>query len=215
MARKPDFRLYQITDRKLFRNTDEMISVIEVALDAGLKALQMREKDLSDMDAFDLASRLRILTQRYKAKLFINERVDIALCSGADGVHLGFSGMPLEAARRVAGDRLMIGVSTHSIEQAKSAEAEGADFITFGPVYATPSKLKYGPPVGIAALKAAAECVKIPVFALGSVDSGNIDEVKRSGAYGAAVIRAGLMSSNIKKFITDFENISGDNHDKN
>ncbi|MCE5313117.1 MAG: thiamine phosphate synthase [Nitrospiraceae bacterium] len=215
MAHKPDFRLYQITDSTLFSNVDDMLDVIAKELDAGLRALQMREKNLTDLEAFNLAIRLKKMTQKYNARLFINERVDIALCCEADGVQLGFSGIPIVAARRIAGERLMIGVSTHSMEQAKSAEDDGADFITFGPVYATPSKMKYGEPVGINTLADAVRNVSIPVYALGGVDHENLDDVRRTGAYGAAVIRAGLLSRDIKKFIRDFENTSGDNHDKN
>lgn len=215
MSRIPDFKLYQITDSTLFSNVDDMLDVIAKELDAGLRALQMREKNLTDLEAFNLAIRLRKITEKYGAKLFINERVDIALCCGADGVHLGFSGIPIVAARRIAGDMLMIGVSTHSLEQAKIAEADGADFITFGPVYATPSKMKYGEPVGINALADVVRSVSIPVYALGGVDNENLDNVRRTGAYGIAVIRAGLLSRDIKKFIRDFENIPGDNHDKN
>ncbi|MDX9714411.1 MAG: thiamine phosphate synthase [Dissulfurispiraceae bacterium] len=209
-----EFRLYQITDSKLFSSIDKMLDVIEMQLDAGLKAVQLREKHLSDLEVFNLAVRLRNMTNKYSAKLFVNERVDIALCCEADGVHLGFSGMPLKAVRKICGEELMIFVSTHSMEQAKAAEAEGADLITFGPVFATPSKMRYGLPAGLKALSDVSASIKLPVFALGGIDLENLDDVLRTGVYGTAVIRAGLMSRNIKEMISKFENSPGDAHDK-
>ncbi|MBN2654487.1 MAG: thiamine phosphate synthase [Nitrospirae bacterium] len=215
MRLRPQFRFYQVTDSKLFSSIDRMLDVIAMQLDAGLRAVQMREKGLADLDVFNLAVTLRSMTSNYNAKLFINERVDIALCCEADGVHLGFTGIPIAAARRICGKRLMIFASTHSMEQAKSAEAEGADLITFGPVFATPSKMCYGDPVGLKALADVVKSVNLPVYALGGIDADNLDQVRSAGAYGTAVIRAGLQSRDIKGMIRKFENVPGDADDKN
>ncbi|WP_333654291.1 thiamine phosphate synthase [Dissulfurispira sp.] len=182
------FKLYLITDRKLFADSGEMFTAVEEALKAGVKAVQLREKDLPTRELLDMAYGMRELTARYNARLFINDRADIALCVGADGVHLGQSSMTAYAVRKVVGDKFMIGVSTHKLEEALTAEKEGADFITFGPIYPTPSKLKYGKPVGVESLKKIAERVVIPVFGIGGIKPDNAKEVVNAGAYGVALI---------------------------
>ncbi|MEW6740709.1 MAG: thiamine phosphate synthase [Nitrospirota bacterium] len=175
-----DFKIYLITDRKLI--------AVEEALKAGVKAVQLREKDLPTRELLDMAYKMRELTARHDAKLFINDRADIAMCVNADGVHLGQSSMPAYAVRKVVGDRMMIGVSTHNLDEALTAEREGADFITFGPIYPTPSKLKYGKPVGVESLKKIAERVVIPIFGIGGIKPDNAKEVVNAGAYGVALI---------------------------
>ncbi len=186
--RKVDFNLYLITDRKVFSDHDAFFGALGGALKAGVEAVQLREKDLSTRELLAMAYRMRELTMHYHAKFFINDRADIALCAGADGVHLGQASMPVFAVRKIAGDRLFIGVSTHSLEEARLAEKEGADFITFGPLYQTPSKLQYGAPVGLEALKKVTEEIAIPVFGIGGVKRDTIKVVMHSGAMGIAVI---------------------------
>src|SRR5208283_3455732 len=149
---KLDFKLYLITDRKLFSDKGAFFVAIEGALKAGVRAVQLREKDLPTRELLTMAYGMKELASEYYAKLFINDRTDIALCVGADGVHLGQESMPVYAVRTIAGDGFIIGVSTHSLKEAILAEKEGADFIMFGPLYQTPSKLKYGAPVGLEAL---------------------------------------------------------------
>ncbi|MCL5062945.1 MAG: thiamine phosphate synthase [Nitrospiraceae bacterium] len=188
------FKLYLITDRKLFADSGEMFAAVEEALKAGVKAVQLRENDLATRELLDMAYRMRELTARYNARLFINDRADIAMCVNADGVHLGQSSMPVYAARKVVGDKFMIGVSTHNLDEALTAEREGADFITFGSIYRTPSKLKYGRPVGIESLKIVAEKVSIPVFGIGGIKPDNAKEVINAGAYGVALI-SGILSA--------------------
>jgi thiamine-phosphate pyrophosphorylase len=184
-----DFNLYLITDRKQVRRSS-LAEAIEAALKGGIKAVQLREKDLSGRELYETALELRSLTALYGAKLFINDRTDIALAVDADGVHLGGGSMPVHAARRVLGGDKLIGVSCHDRAGALSAEENGADFITFGPVYHTPSKAPYGDPVGIAALKETAGLLRIPVFALGGVKKENVPEAIASGAHGIALISA-------------------------
>lgn len=182
------FKLYLITNRKLFADSGEMFTAAEDALKAGVKAVQLREKDLPTRELLGMAYSIRELTARYSAKLFINDRVDIAMCVNADGVHLGQSSIPVYAVRKVMGDKFMIGVSTHNLDEALTAEKEGADFITFGPIYPTPSKLKYGEPVGVESLKKTAERVAIPVFGIGGIKPDNAKEVLDAGAHGVALI---------------------------
>lgn len=183
-----DFKLYLITDRKLFGDNDSLIAAVEGALKAGVRAVQLREKDLPTRELLELAYKMRELTAKYSAKLLINDRADIALCINADGVHLGQSGIPAYAARKVAGKDCLIGVSAHSLTEAVTAWKEGADFITFGPVYHTPSKLKYGEPVGVMALREVKGKISIPVFGIGGIKRNNIKEIIESGADGIALI---------------------------
>ena len=196
--------LYLITYRKLFSSLDVMLEAVEKALLGGVKAVQIREKDLGIRELLGLAYRMRALTVRYGAKLFINDRVDIAMAVDADGVHLGRLSIPVQAARRASEGRLMIGVSTHRVQEAQQAEADGADFIAFGPVYETPSKMQYGRPVGIHLLKEAAKNCTIPVFAIGGITIGRIDEVLAQGAFGAALISAVLTAEDTQKTTEEF-----------
>jgi thiamine-phosphate pyrophosphorylase len=193
-----DFKLYLITDRKLFSDQPSLFTAVEDALKSGIKAVQLREKDLPIRELLDMAYDLRELTARYDTKLFINDRVDVALSVYADGVHLGRSSMPSYAAQKAAGKGIVIGESAHSIEEAKQAEVDGADFVTLGPVYETPSKLKYGKPLGLDILKKAKDMLSIPVFAIGGITLPRVDEVLKSGAYGMAIISAILTSHDIR-----------------
>lgn len=198
-------KLYLITDRTVLLKTpnDELqttnlFAAIEEALKGGIRAVQLREKDLGIRDLLKMAYELRKITAGYAAKLFINDRVDVAIAADADGVHLGQGSMPAHAAKKASDNKLTVGVSTHTIEEALFAEKDGADFITFGPVYPTPSKLKYGKPVGINALRNVASEINIPVFAIGGITEERVNEVMDCGADGIALISAILGSSDIK-----------------
>ncbi|RJQ22848.1 MAG: thiamine phosphate synthase [Nitrospiraceae bacterium] len=199
------FRLYLITDRKQFKETSNfslptshLITASRQALKGGVKAIQLREKDLGTRELLKLAYKMRELTKTYNAKLFINDRFDIALAVGADGVHLTQNSVTPDIVKRVAGRKLLVGASTHSLKEAKAAEKAGADFLTLGPVYRTPSKLKYGKPLGIDVLKNVCSKVKIPVFAVGGIKSQRVKEVMEAGAYGAAMISEILGADDIK-----------------
>jgi thiamine-phosphate pyrophosphorylase len=145
---------------------------------------------------FELADELRLLTREYGAKLLINDRIDIALAVGADGVHLGKAGLPLPEARRILGSERLIGYSAHSADEALQAQLCGADFVTLGPVYHTPSKARYGEPLGLSALSEAARSVTIPIFALGGVKQATVAEVLSGGARGVALISAVMAAPN-------------------
>ncbi len=195
--RSVDFALYLITDRKVMKTS--FYEAVEEALRAGVKALQLREKDLTVRELLQMSYKLRELTSAFGARLFINDRVDVAMAVQADGVHLGGASMPVSAVRRIVGNGLMIGVSTHHIKEAATAEAEGADFITFGPVYDTPSKRQYGPPQGIERLREVTSKIRIPVFAIGGIKKDKVSEVLDAGAHGVALISAILGSDNIQE----------------
>lgn len=198
------FKLYLITDRKLFTDNYSLCTAVEEALKGGVKAVQLREKDLGTRELLDMAYRLREITNRYNAKLFINGRADIAVAVEADGVHLGQDCIPPHAAKKVSKNRLITGVSAHSQEEAVNAVNEGADFITFGPVYPTQSKLKYGKPVGTGDLKKVCSAVSVPVFAIGGINLERIKEVMDCCPCGVAVISAILGSDDIKNTAGQF-----------
>ena len=182
-----DFRVYLITDRRQAPGGD-IVRAVAGALDGGVRAVQLREKDLPGKELYLLAGRMRELTARHGARLLVNDRVDVALAVGADGVHLGGSSMPASVARRLLGKESLIGCSTHNTRELREAAAQGADFATFGPVYPTPSKAAFGPPVGVTALAGACGRSAIPVFALGGVGPHNVGEVMEAGAFGIALI---------------------------
>lgn len=186
---KVDFRVCLITDRKQAEGGD-LPAAVEKALAGGIRAVQLREKDLSGRELFMLARTIREITSRSGARLLINDRADVALAVGADGVHLGGQSIPAREARRMLGDGAIVGCSAHDERELSEAEDGGADFATFGPVFATPSKARYGPPVGVGALARACGKARIPVFALGGVGPENAGEVLRAGCFGIALISA-------------------------
>jgi thiamine-phosphate pyrophosphorylase len=192
-----DFRLYLITDRRVTRKP--LPEAVRLALEGGVRAVQLREKDLPIRDLMALARELRDLTKEFGAKLFINDRVDVALAVGADGVHLGTRSMPVSIVRAIVGSPMLIGVSTHSVAEAQAAEQGGADFLTLGPIYETPSKAQFGAPLGLAPLREARRRVEIPIFAIGGVKGRNIGHVLWAGAYGVAMISAVLGHDDIRK----------------
>jgi thiamine-phosphate pyrophosphorylase len=184
-----DFRLYLVTDRRRAAGGD-LPAAVGRALSGGVRAVQLREKDLPGRELYELAVVLRALTPRYGARLLVNDRIDVALAAGADGVHLGVASVPPFDARRLLGPEALIGCSTHDLRELAAAEEGGADFVTFGPVYATPSKAAHGPPVGIGALRRACAAARVPVFALGGVGPGNAGEALGAGAWGIGAIGA-------------------------
>ncbi len=189
-----DFPLYLITDRHQIASGHTLFSAIESALLGGVKAVQLREKDLSVTELLPIALELRELTKRYEARLLINDHIDLALNVQADGVHLGGNSQPTDVVRQLIGPDLLIGVSTHSNADICLAAKQGADFVTFGPVYSTPSKAAFGPPQGLNALVEACRVSSLPVFALGGIDPSRVTEVRRAGASGVALISAIIAS---------------------
>jgi len=164
-------------------------------LEGGVKAIQLREKDIGGRELFALAEKIKALCERYHAGFFVNDRIDVALGVDADGVQLGSSSIPVAAARKLVGAGKLIGASTHSTNEAMAAERAGADFILFGPVYETPSKAVYGNPQGPGPLKEVVEKISIPVYAIGGIKAQNISEVKKTGIQGVALISAVLSAA--------------------
>ncbi|HXU29442.1 MAG TPA: thiamine phosphate synthase [Thermoanaerobaculia bacterium] len=188
MPRTPGFELLAISDRRAVAGGALEPWFLQLGA-AGVGAVQIREKDLSDRALLDLARSARSLLPPETA-LLINGRADIARGVGADrvGVHLPGSGLPVAALRARFGRDLLIGRSTHTLEEIEAARDEGAHYATFGPVYPTPSKAALGPPVGLAAFERAA-ALGLPLFALGGVTLERLPELARAGAAGIAGIR--------------------------
>ena len=189
MRRQANFDLYIVTDRRQTRGRD-LLWVVEQALAGGAPAIQLREKDLGGKELLALAEGAKALCARRGARLFINDRVDVALAVDADGVQLGSGSIPISAARELLGEEKLIGQSTHSLAEARAAERAGADFVLFGPVYFTPSKAVYGNPQGLGPLKEVVEKISVPVYAIGGVKPENIGAVQTTGARGVALISA-------------------------
>ena len=184
-----NFRLLLVTDRTQTGGRS-LPALIRQAIDAGLPAIQLRERDLSTGELLALAREIQSITAARAVPLILNDRVDLALAMNADGVHLRANSMPVAVARRLVGADCLIGVSTHSIREVEQANREGADYVLFGPIFDTPSKRPFGPPLGVAALTEACHCSAIPVFAVGGVTSLLVSDIRRAGAHGVAVIGA-------------------------
>lgn len=191
-----DFRLYLVTDRHQTAGRS-LVPLIRDALEAGLRAVQLRERDLDTRALLGLADELLRLTRERGASLLINDRPDVVMALGAEGVHLRADSVPVAVTRRVVGPDSLIGVSAHSADEVARAESEGADFALLGPVYEIPSKLVYGPPIGVGPIEEAVRRCRIPVFAIGGVTLERVGEVKRSGAFGVAVISSVLTAPNV------------------
>ena len=169
---------YYVTDRR----QAHVLESARRAIDGGIDMIQVREKDLSAGKLFELVCKVRDLAAGTKTRVLVNDRLDIALAAGIDGVHLPANGLP---AGRVRPYVKVLGVSTHTLQEALNAEAARADFIVFGPVFDTPGKK----PVGLEPLREVASHLKIPVLAIGGITTANSEEVLRVGAAGIAGIR--------------------------
>ena len=187
-----DFKLYAITDRHLCAPTP-LAQVISELLDAGVTGIQLREKDLSGDELMGLAQPIAELCRNYEAKLFINTDTHVARSVGAAGVHLPANVESVGSVRTQTNGNFYIGCSVHSCDAAEKREAEGADFVTYSPIYPTASKPGYGPAVGVENLAEVTARVELPVFALGGITPARATECLAAGAFGVAVM-SGVMS---------------------
>lgn len=160
---------------------------IERALAAGVDLVQIRERDLPARSLFTLTARIVEAAKKYSARVLVNDRADVAAATGA-GVHLTTRSLTADAVRRAFGSDMLIGASTHSLQEAEAAEHAGANFVVFGPVFETESKKIYGPPVGTESLRQVVSRFRIPVLALGGVKMTNYREALDAGAAGIAAI---------------------------
>lgn len=182
--------------------TETLPSIVEAALQGGLRLLQYRDKTANDIDRLDNAQKLRQLCQQYGAILIVNDRVDLALAVDADGVHLGQEDMPIAVARQILGSQRIIGRSTTNPDEMQRAIQEGADYIGVGPVYETPTKVGKAA-AGLEYVRFAAKHCPIPWFAIGGIDTDNVNDVISAGAERISVVRS-LIQAEQPTLVTQF-----------
>ena len=184
-----DYSLYLVTDRGLAggRTTLEIVSA---AVHGGATVVQLREKDCSTRDFIEQALTIKKFLNAGRIPLIINDRVDVAQAVKADGVHLGQTDMPLETAKKILGDSMIIGISAESLQDAIEAEKGGADYLGVSPIYATPTKTDTAPPLGLKGLREIRKAVKLPLVGIGGLTGKNAADVIRNGADGVAVVSA-------------------------
>jgi len=178
--------LYAILDPEQTRGRPAE-RVLAALLEAGVSILQLRVKSLPPVDFLELAKQARAVTRAHGCKLIINDRVDIALACGADGVHLGQDDLPLSAGRKLMGQKI-IGISTHDLDQARAAERAGADYIGFGPMFGTRTKATGYEARGPEMLQQIRRAVTLPIVAIGGITEANVQEVWQAGADSVAII---------------------------
>jgi thiamine-phosphate pyrophosphorylase len=167
----------------------QILEQVSAAVSTGIELIQLREKRLTARVLLELTEQSVALTRGSATSLLVNDRADLAAAAGAAGVHLATQSIDAATIRRTFGDSFLIGVSTHSLAEAEAAKEGGADFVVFGPVFATPSKQKYGPPTGLVLLEdVAKELAPFPVLALGGIDATNVHDCLQAGASGIAGI---------------------------
>lgn len=186
--------VHLVTDRRLVPDLGAAVAAAVRRAPPGTVAVHLREKDLGGRELLALAQALGAVCRSAGQRLLVNDRLDVALAAGADGVHLPSAGVSPADARRLLGPGRLVGVSCHGEEDVLRARGGGADFATFGPVFATPSKAAYGPPVGLAALARAAR-LGLPLVALGGVEVDTAGAAREHGARGVGVIRAWLCAA--------------------
>ena len=190
-------RLLLVTDRHQTKGRP-LLSVLTQALSAGTPAVQLRERDLCGKDLLGVAQDVRRLVAAHGSQLMINDRVDVALSLEGVGVHLRSNSLPVAVARRLIESNRLLGVSVHSVSEAVEAERDGADYIVLGPIYETPSKQMYGPPLGLAALEQTVKAVRVPVVAIGGVTARRARDLRAAGAFGVAVITAVFAADDVQ-----------------
>jgi len=190
-------RLLLVTDRHQTKGRP-LVPLLQQVLTAAAPAIQLRERDLSVRELVTLAREVQAVTASRRSELLINDRIDVALALGGVGVHLRSNSLPVPVARQLLGARRLLGISVHAVEEAVQAESQGADYIVFGPVYETPSKQMFGPPLGIDTLEKACRLVRIPIMGIGGVTAARAREMRQAGAFGVAVITAILSAADVE-----------------
>lgn len=193
--RVEELKLYLVTDRGLLAGRD-MVDVVSKAVAGGVTMVQLREKDLGSKDFIGEAIALKAALEGTGVPLIINDRVDVALAAGADGVHIGQSDMPYAMARRLLGPDAVIGLSVENMDQVLEAEALDVDYIGVSPVFSTSTKTDTVAPFGLAGLSEAARISSHPVVAIGGLNDSNIADVLRAGADGIALVSAVIGARN-------------------
>ena len=187
-----DYSVYLVTDRRN-KTDDEFLNIIEEAIKGGTTIVQLREKTASTKEFYDLALKVKEITSRYGVPLLINDKIDIALAVGSEGVHIGQDDMPADIAREIIGEDKILGVSASTVEEAKKAEIDSADYIGSGAVFPTSTK-DDADSVSKEELKEIVDSIDIPVVAIGGITVENASTLKGSGIAGVSVVSA-IMSA--------------------
>lgn len=196
MKNRIDYKLYLVTDRDVLKGRD-IYSAVEEAINGGVTLVQLREKDVTSLEFYNIAIKVKDITDRYNVPLIINDRLDIALAIDAAGLHVGQNDMPADAARKLLGEHKILGVSAATLEEAKKAEEDGADYIGVGAMFSTSTKLD-ARAVSISTLKEIKENISIPVVAIGGIKENNIALLKSANIDGVAIVSDILGKEDIK-----------------
>lgn len=197
--------LYFITDSGLTKKT--IFEDAESALKAGVKIIQYREKNKNTLEMIKEAQKIRQLCKKKGALFIINDRIDVAQAVNADGVHLGDGDMPCGLARKILGNKKIIGLTTHNTAEAVKAQEEGADYTGVSPIFETTTKSDAGKPAGIKLIEDVKRTIKIPFVAIGGINESNITEVLKAGAKSVAIISAIITSPDVERECKKFRNI--------
>jgi thiamine-phosphate pyrophosphorylase len=189
-------RLLVVTDRHQ-TNGRPLVPLLQQVFTSAVPIVQLRERDLSARELVRLAREVQVVTASHRSQLLINDRIDVALALEGVGVHLRSNSLPVSVARQLLGAQRLVGVSVHTVEEAIQVESQGADYVILGPIYATPSKQMFGPPLGIHTLERACRLVRIPIIGIGGVTAARAQQMRRAGAFGVAVITAILGATDV------------------
>lgn len=207
-----DYTLYLVTDRDILKNIN-LKEAVEESILGGVTIVQLREKEISSLDFYNIAKEIKIMTDKYNVPLIINDRIDIAQAIDASGVHLGQSDVPCEVARKILGKDKIIGISAHNLEEAIKAQKEGADYIGCGAIFTTNTK-KDANKVTSDSLGEIKRKLDIPVVAIGGINENNITKLIGSGIDGVAIVSAILANTNIKDATKKLKGILDNNFKK-
>ncbi len=199
-----DLSLYLVTDKS--DDVEKFLNTIEEAIKGGVSVVQIREKTKDTLDFYNLALKVKEITTKYDVPLIINDRVDVALAIDADGVHVGQSDMPCDVTRKLVGPDKIVGISAATIDEAKKAEKDGADYIGTGAVFPTATK-DDAPKITKNDLKEIVDSINIPVVAIGGINHDNAGELIDTGIAGLSVVSAIMSSDNPKKSVEELLNI--------
>lgn len=197
VTKSVDWALYFVADANYAVGRD-LVSLVKEAVRGGVTMVQIRAKGLETREFLELATRMASALKRRSVPLIINDRVDIALACGADGVHLGQDDMQPDAARKLLGGVKIIGVSANTLKEAREAERLGADYVGLGPIYATTTKDTDLPVLGPEGIRRMREKIGIPIVAIGGINAGNAAAVMKAGAAGVAVVSAILGAPDVR-----------------
>lgn len=201
MKNNIDYTLYLVSDRGVLKGRD-FCQAVEQSIKGGVTLVQLREKDTSSLDFYNLAVAVKKITDKYNVPLIINDRIDIALAVDASGVHVGQSDIPAKVARKIIGEDKILGISAATLAEAKLAEAEGADYLGIGAVFPTDTK-KDARSVSIELLGEIKKSLTVPVVGIGGINEDNAELLKESKIDGIAVVSAILGKENIEQAAKD------------